>query len=57
MPEDSEDIGLAIKRVQNYRASSFLFGTGNSAERFMEIIKDKEFWTMKIQKQFVDRDM
>lgn len=54
--EDIDEIINAISDVNNYRTSSFIFGNGNSTNKFMEIVKSKEFWNIKIQKKFVDYD-
>jgi UDP-N-acetylglucosamine 2-epimerase (hydrolysing) len=55
--EDRGEILQAIENTGNYRTSSFLFGDGNSTEKFMTIIKNHAFWEMEIQKHFIDRDM
>ena len=55
--EDSSEIIGALDRTEKYRTSSFVFGDGNSTERFMNIVRGDGFWSMEIQKHFVDRDM
>lgn len=55
--EDMREILNAIERTEKYKTSSFIFGNGNSTHKFMDIVKDDRFWTMPIQKRFVDRDM
>lgn len=55
--ENVEDIIMAINNFGKYRSSSFSFGDGNSTERFMDIVRKASFWSMKIQKHFVDHDM
>ena len=57
MTEDKAEILQAIENTGNYRTSSFLFGDGNSTEKFMAIVKKPAFWEMEIQKHFIDRDM
>ena len=50
-----DDISQAIQGVEgkNYEPS-MIFGDGNSAQKFYEIINNKEFWNMPKQKFFVD---
>ena len=55
--EDCAEILDALNRAEEYRSSSFVFGDGKSTDRFMSIIKKNSFWSMEIQKHFVDRDM
>lgn len=55
--EDLSEIMKALCNTEKYRSSSFIFGDGNSTERFMSIVKNDDFWNMEIQKHFVDRDM
>lgn len=55
--EDVAEITEAIRKISQYKTSSFVFGQGNSAEKFMSIVRKDEFWTTEIQKHFVDRDM
>ncbi|WP_295916115.1 UDP-N-acetylglucosamine 2-epimerase [Anaerovibrio lipolyticus] len=55
--EDTQEILDAIGCTEKYKTSSFIFGNGNSTEKFMDIVKNDNFWAMPIQKQFVDRDM
>ena len=55
--EVSEDILYAINNTERFRTASFIFGDGNSTEKFMGIVKRNGFWDMEIQKHFVDRDM
>ncbi len=50
-------ISCAITRVQEMaRESSTLFGEGNSAGKFHEIIKSQLFWEYSTQKYFVDSE-
>ncbi len=55
--ENTDEIIEAIDRTEGYRLSSFVFGDGNSTQRFMKIVKDEKFWLMGIQKHFIDIDM
>ena len=55
--EDKAEILQAIENTGSFRTSSFLFGDGNSTEKFMTIVKNPAFWEMQIQKHFIDRDM
>jgi len=50
-----DDISQAIQGAEgkNYEPS-MIFGDGNSAQKFYEIINNKEFWNMPKQKFFVD---
>ena len=50
-----DDISQAIQGTEgkNYEPS-MIFGDGNSAQKFYEIINNKEFWNMPKQKFFVD---
>jgi UDP-N-acetylglucosamine 2-epimerase (hydrolysing) len=48
-------INSAIKQVKTMRReSSTLFGDGNSADKFHEIVKSATFWKCSPQKYFVD---
>ncbi len=47
----------AINSVNTFRTSSFTFGDGNSTEKFLSIIQNKDFWKTDIQKRFIDQDM
>lgn len=55
--ENVGEILDAIDRTDKYRLPSFAFGDGNSTSRFLEVVNDPEFWTMKLQKRFVDWSM
>ena len=55
--ENIVEILEALDAAPNYKLKTFIFGDGNSTERFMNIIREEKFWSMKIQKHFVDRDM
>ena len=55
--ECKEEILTAIENVEQYRNVSSFFGSGNSTEQFMNIVRCDEFWHTKIQKKFVDYDI
>lgn len=54
----SEEIVKAIEVASVIpKEPNALFGTGDSARRFCEIISQKSFWDKDVQKHFVDREM
>lgn len=55
--EDITEITDAIKKISRFRTSSFVFGQGDSTKKFMDIVKQPDFWTTGVQKHFIDRDM
>ena len=55
--EDCDEIVSAIKNVGAHRRPMFLFGDGNSTERFIQIICEPTFWSLKLQKKFMDFDI
>ena len=55
--EDVVEITDAIKNSSQFKTSSFVFGQGNSTRKFMNIVRQPEFWSTDIQKHFVDRDL
>lgn len=55
--EEKQEILDAVGRTEEYRTASFVFGQGDSTERFMNIVREPGFWATEIQKHFVDRDM
>ncbi len=55
--EDADQIKETINCIADHRTSSFTFGSGNSTEMFMQIVKEPAFWEMEIQKRFVDMSM
>ena len=55
--EDIVEITEAIRQSSYYKASSYIFGKGNSTKKFMDIVKQPKFWAIEIQKHFVDIDM
>lgn len=55
---EPEAIARAMIRSREMpRHSSTLFGNGNSAERFHEVVKNPSFWNRKTQKYFVDQEI
>lgn len=55
--ENKEEILKAMEKAGKYRTSSFLFGDGNSTEKFIKIVTEPEFWDIRIQKHFIDHIM
>ena len=55
--EQKDEILEALSIIERFKASSFLYGDGNSTEKFLKVVKEEKFWSMEIQKHFVDRDM
>ncbi|MCD8014461.1 MAG: UDP-N-acetylglucosamine 2-epimerase [Lachnospiraceae bacterium] len=55
--ENKEEILDAISCVGQYGKSNFVFGKGNSTQKFMEIVRSADFWEIEIQKHFVDHDL
>lgn len=53
----SGDIMKCIENVDNYRKQSFYFGSGESAQRFVDILKRMNFDEIQIQKGFVELDV
>ena len=54
---DLVSLSQAILNVnKNKHAQTTIFGDGNSAEKFYNILNDKEFWDIPKQKFFVDLD-
>lgn len=54
-----EDVGRivhAINCTADYRFSSFVFGMGDSTDKFIHAVKEESFWSIEIQKHFVDRN-
>lgn len=52
--EDTGQILEAISRTDQYRREDCRFGDGNSAERFMDILRDEGVWEIGLQKHFID---
>lgn len=55
--EKEDEILQALNNVGNYKMTTFLYGTGDSTKRFLDIVEQQEFWDIEIQKHFVDWDM
>ena len=55
--EDKAEIIKAINNLAKYRKKSMIFGAGNSIYKFMNLLKQPNFWDIDIQKHFVDHDM
>ncbi len=55
-PISSETIREAIKSVSNTRhPPEQLFGRGDSARRFHQVLNSAQFWDIRLQKHFVDQ--
>lgn len=54
--ENHVEVVNALANAESFREASFIFGDGNSTDKFMEIVNSEEFWNIKIQKKFVDYD-
>jgi UDP-N-acetylglucosamine 2-epimerase (hydrolysing) len=52
--EDSSAIIDAIEKIGEYRKKVYLFGEGNSSQKFTEAIRMNSFWQIELQKKFVD---
>lgn len=52
--ENAKDILNAINNVNFYRMKEYLFGAGNSTEKFYSIMSSIDFSKISIQKKFVD---
>lgn len=53
---NGDAIKAAISNARNCNKTPlFLFGNGNSSEKFYEVIKSPEFWDASAQKYFIDR--
>lgn len=50
-------IEAAIAQVEKYRIAGTYYGTGDSTEKFIEILSRNDFWNMEIQKRFIDLDL
>lgn len=55
--ESLDAILETIKSVDKFRAPAFLYGDGNSTEKFSNIVSATSFWDMPIQKHFIDLDI
>ncbi len=54
--ENSDKILDAIHNTSKFRSPAFLYGDGNSTEKFKRIVCSTLFWDRSIQKHFVDID-
>ena len=52
--ENAEKILNAIWNVENHRVPSRLFGSGDSAMKFIEVLQSSRPWNNCVQKQFID---
>ena len=52
--EDASSLMKAIANVDNFRRKNFIYGKGDSTEKFMSILTSPETWQGTIQKHFVD---
>ncbi len=52
--ERTDDILNVISDINTHRTMSSAFGNGNSAQIFMQILKEEDIWNIKMQKHFVD---
>lgn len=55
--EDEREILQAINQIDRYRIKDSLFGSGNSSDRFMEILRADDVWNIEIQKNFIDMSL
>jgi len=51
---DADQILRAIADTSAYRVATSYFGDGHSAERFGKLLKEKQIWSTKVQKCFLD---
>ena len=54
--EDKEEIMNALELIDLHKKTSHVFGEGNSAESFFNIVSKDSFWKIEIQKHFIDFD-
>ena len=52
--EDATELMNAILNVDKFRRKNFIYGKGDSTEKFMEILNSPATWQGDIQKHFVD---
>jgi len=56
LPVESQALAAALRGISAIpRDPVSMFGDGNSAARFLKILKDPAFWSTQTQKYFVDR--
>jgi len=51
---DELEIVCAIENIDKYRVSGTFYGDGSSTEKFMTAIMDNSFWSLNLQKRFID---
>ena len=54
--ENKDEICRAVDLINAYRCQSNGFGAGDSTQKFMNLIKNMNIWTLNIQKQFVEQE-
>lgn len=52
--ENTDEILEAVSHIEHYQLACSVFGNGNSAARFMEILRGEDIWKLNIQKYFID---
>lgn len=52
--ENVSEINNAIYDSENHRTESLSFGDGNSTKKFIDIIQSPVFWSVDLQKRFID---
>ncbi len=58
IPCDIEETAILenMKKIDQYRYPSQVFGKGNSTQKFMDFLENPKIWEIPIQKQFQDLD-
>ena len=56
LEEEKAEILAGMERIDDYRHVTFIYGNGNSTQKFIKAINTPGFWDMEIQKHFVDLD-
>lgn len=57
VPCEVERILEAISSINKYRLVNFYFGRGDSCDKFVDIVRKKDFWSTDIQKSFIDQEI
>lgn len=52
--ENVIEILNAIEQANHHRTTSLSFGNGNSTKKFINIVKQENFWNVNLQKKFID---
>lgn len=52
--ENKDDILRAVKKIDSYRINNSVFGSGDSKNKFFNIIDNLEFNKIELQKRFID---